>query len=90
MRKYILLVPCIVLVAVLVMACKARPFPTVDVQVDTGPARSEQAGLPSGAVEIAQTTMDVGEVKRGEWAKHTFTIKNKSDQVLHIKNVRGS
>jgi hypothetical protein len=41
-------------------------------------------------VSIAETSVDVGDVKRGEWAKHTFVIANKSDQVLHIKNVRGS
>lgn len=53
-------------------------------------ARTAPKGPPSGKVEFSETSVDIGDVDRGELAGHTFTITNKTDAVLHIKNVRGS
>lgn len=43
-----------------------------------------------GELVFSETEKDLGDVKRGDQASHKFTITNKTDQVLHIKNVRGS
>ena len=48
------------------------------------------AAVRKGTIDFGETTVDIGDVKRGEMAAHVFTIKNNSDQPLKITRVRGS
>jgi len=74
---------------------------TPEAQAETpqaqAPAPQAAAGEPKlkpvnrkGQIVFSETTADVGDVKRGEWASHTFTIKNKSDKPIRITRVKGS
>lgn len=74
------------LVAALVASCKPPPMPAVD----DGQAPEPAAPPPAVEAPAGAVTADIGDVQRGTWASHVFTIKNDLDRVMHIKNVRGS
>jgi hypothetical protein len=93
---------CMVLVpAALFWACKAPPLPDYEPElvqapepkVETPQVPTEEPGPQpvnrKGEIVFSETTADVGDVKRGEWASHTFTIKNKSDKPIRITRVKG-
>jgi hypothetical protein len=89
--------------AVLFWACKAPPLPDYEPELVQAPqpepevatpqAPAEEPGLQpvnrKGQIVFSETTADIGDVKRGEWASHTFTIKNKSDKPIRITRVKG-
>jgi len=88
--------------AALFWACKAPPLPDYEpelaqapeAQVETPQAPAEEPGPQAvnrkGQIVFTETTADVGDVKRGDWASHTFTIRNKSDKPIRITRVKGS
>lgn len=80
------------LVVVLLVACKAPPFPAPQGDPETKfTTRPPPAGAATGGgFVVAEPKMDIGDVERGTWASATFVITNKSDRILHVKNVRGS
>jgi len=82
----------------LVWACKAPLIPPYEEEMDRTQEVKAEAPQPQAQIQIeerkgditfSETAFDVGDVQRGEWAAHTFTIKNKSDRPLHINRVRG-
>jgi len=85
--------------AALVVACKAPPFPKNEKHgppVPPAPVKHVPATPPGPAAakpvpagKVAEITEDIGDVKRGEWATHVFTIENDRKEVLHVKQVRG-
>jgi len=80
--------PASLLAAALVAAsCKAPPVPS-DKQVPAPPPPAEKAG--AGSASVAEASVDLGDVPRGDWATHVFVIKNAGKGDLHVKNVRGS
>ncbi len=93
-----------VLCAGLPWACKAPPVPdpgesalwnSVHGVEPAGaskvePAQAAQEEPWEGEVVFSEKEIDLGDVKRGDQAKHSFTITNKTNRVLDIKNVRGS
>jgi hypothetical protein len=73
------------------LSCKAPPFPAVEGESPPAPPPSTEAAAPSGGtLTLPETTVDLGDVNRGDWAMHTFVLSNKSSKVVHVKNVRGS
>jgi len=92
------------LLALGIWACKAPPVPGAGrselwdqvhgrkAAPAPGPVASRAATnvVWKGELVFSETEKDLGDVERGEEAKHRFTITNKTDQVLHVKNVRGS
>jgi hypothetical protein len=88
--------------ATLFSACKAPPIPDYEVEIVRSPEAGAEAPQPAagepklqpvsrkGLIVFSETTADVGDVKRGEWASHTFTIGNKSDKPIKITRVKGS
>ncbi|MBW2264406.1 MAG: hypothetical protein JRG91_20770 [Deltaproteobacteria bacterium] len=89
-------IPAIILavLAAALLSCQAPPFPQVDGgQSPPPPEPSPAAPTPAAPVVNAQAgtmTANIGDVQRGTWASHVFTIKNGLDKVMHVKNVRGS
>ncbi len=54
------------------------------------PAADKPAGPKAPKLEVEKTTVDVGEITRGEKAVHVFTLKNTGTDVLHIGKAKGS
>ena len=49
-----------------------------------------QTAAPAPKLVIASNEHNLGEVKRGAEAKHTFTVKNEGQADLEIRNVAPS
>ena len=82
--------------AALVLSCEAPPIPPYEKESGhaaahepaTEPAApaTPQVSGPAGKAQVTETRVEVGDVKRGEKASHTFTIKNVAKEgVLTIK-----
>ena len=80
------------LVAVLALSCEAPPFPVVGGQSPPPPSPPPSAGAPTaaGRLTLPETKVDIGDVNRGDWASYVFVLKNTSDAVVNVTNVRGS
>jgi len=52
------------------------------------PAGAQPAG--KGRIEVAEKSVDLGGIKQGEKATHTFVLKNVGTDVLHIRRAQGS
>lgn len=66
--------------------------------VKVAPAPAPKGDTPASAdakgkaprIEVAKTTVDVGDVTRGEKAVHTFILKNVGTDVLRIAKAKSS
>jgi hypothetical protein len=67
------------------VARKAPADPKKTAPADTGDKASKAPQL-----EVAKTTVHVGDITRGEKAVHTFVLKNVGTDTLHIKKAKGS
>ena len=59
------------------------------VKVAPAPAPADAKGK-APRIEVAKTTVDVGDVTRGEKAVHTFILKNVGTDVLRIAKAKSS
>ena len=48
----------------------------------------EAAG--KGRIEVAEKSVDLGDIRQGDKATHTFILKNVGTDVLHIRRAKGS
>jgi hypothetical protein len=87
------------LAGMLLASCKTpAPVPTAAAGAAVQPAPAGTATQPTapgaakGApkIEVAEKTVDLGEIRQGEKATHTFVLKNVGTDVLHIRKAKGS
>jgi|GEM_PF-6446446 len=96
LRNLILVAAGLGLTGLTLAACKT-PAPTPasgDTTAMAQPAAAVPAAQPTpgGAprLEAAEKVVEVGSVRQGEKATHTFVLKNVGTDVLHIKKAKGS
>jgi hypothetical protein len=91
----------VVLLALLALACQkappsaessAQPAAKPAASADKAPASDGAPAAPGGTpkLEVAQSEVNLGDVKQGEKATHVFTLKNVGTGVLHIDRAKGS
>jgi hypothetical protein len=68
---------------------KTAPAPTPAANPAGQPATAP-AAAGAGRIEVAQKSVDLGDVRQGEKVTHTFVLKNVGTDVLHIRRAKGS
>jgi hypothetical protein len=87
------------LAGMLLASCKTpAPVPTAAAGATVQPAAPAPTTQPAGPdtakgapkIEAAEKAVDLGDVRQGEKATHTFVLKNVGTDVLHIRKAKGS
>jgi hypothetical protein len=71
---------------------KAAPAAAVAPAAKPGaqPATGEAPAAGKGRIQVAEKSVELGDLKQGDKATHTFILKNVGTDVLHIRRAKGS